>query len=100
MPEPKYVLAMGAAPQAEGRSKRLLTSSAGSTSSCRSCLCARLPAHAQALLYGFISLSKKLDGQSLGNRNCMPWYSRGPSDAVPFPFLAPDIIEPRQLHMI
>jgi NADH-quinone oxidoreductase subunit B len=30
----------------------------------------------------------------------MPWYSRGPSDAVPVPILGPDIIDPRQLHMI
>ena len=58
------------------------------------------PPTPQALLYGFMTLIKKLDGQSLGNRNSMPWYSQGPSDAVPIPILGPDIVDPRQLHIL
>jgi len=30
----------------------------------------------------------------------MPWNSKGPSDAVPLPILGPDIIDPRQLHIL
>jgi NADH-quinone oxidoreductase subunit B len=30
----------------------------------------------------------------------MPWYSKGPSDAVPVPILGPDLIDPRQLHIL
>jgi hypothetical protein len=47
-----------------------------------------------------IALQKKIDGQSLGNMDDVPWYGVGPSDPVPVPVLGPDIIDPRQAELI
>jgi hypothetical protein len=58
------------------------------------------PPTPQALLYGLISLQKKIDGQSLSNMDDVPWYGVGPSDPVPIPVLGPDIIDPRQMELI
>jgi hypothetical protein len=58
------------------------------------------PPTPQALLYGLISLQKKIDGQSLANLDDVPWYGVGPSDPVPVPVLGPDIIDPRQAELI
>ncbi|MBE0690716.1 MAG: NADH-quinone oxidoreductase subunit NuoD, partial [Anaerolineae bacterium] len=58
------------------------------------------PPTPQALLYGLISLQKKIDGQSLANMDDVPWYGVGPSDAVPIPVLGPDIVDPRQAELI
>jgi hypothetical protein len=58
------------------------------------------PPTPQALLFGLISLQKKIDGQSLSNMDDVPWYGVGPSDPVPIPVLGPDIIDPRQMEQI
>jgi hypothetical protein len=52
------------------------------------------------LIFGLISLQKKIDGQSLANMEDVPWYGVGPSDPVPVPILGPDIIDPRQMEII
>jgi hypothetical protein len=58
------------------------------------------PPTPQALMFGLISLQKKIDGQSLANMDDVPWYGVGPSDPVPIPILGPDIIDPRQMELI
>ena len=45
-------------------------------------------------------VQKKIDQQSLWNRNSTPWYGSGPSDEVPVPILGPDLIDPRQAHLL
>ncbi len=101
MPEPKYVLAMGACASGGGPFKEGYNVVSGIDNFLPvDVYVPGCPPTPQALLHGFITLIKKLDSQNLGNRNSMPWYSRGPSDAVPIPVLGPDIIDPRQLHLI
>lgn len=101
MPEPKYVLAMGACASGGGPFKEGYNVVSGIDKFLPvDVYVPGCPPTPQALLHGFMTLIKKLDGQSLGNRNSMPWYSRGPSDAVPVPILGPDIIDPRQLHIL
>jgi coenzyme F420-reducing hydrogenase gamma subunit len=58
------------------------------------------PPTPQALINGLITLQKKIDGQSLGNMDDVPWYGVGPSDPVPIPILGADIIDPRQMELI
>jgi len=58
------------------------------------------PPTPQALMFGLISLQKKIDGQSLLDMDEVPWYGVGPSDPVPVPILGPDVIDPRQMELI
>src|SRR5690554_4274052 len=101
MPEPRYVLSMGACASGGGPFKEGYNVVDGVDKFVPvDVYVPGCPPTPQALLYGFMTLIKKLDGQSLGNRNSMPWYSQGPSDAVPIPILGPDIVDPRQLHIL
>jgi NADH-quinone oxidoreductase subunit B len=57
------------------------------------------PPTPQALLYGLITLQKKIESQSLGISATTPWYGKGPNEAIPVPILGPDIIDPRQAEL-
>jgi NADH-quinone oxidoreductase subunit B len=101
MSEPKYVLAMGACAIGGGPFKEGYNVVSGIDKYVPvDVYVPGCPPTPQALLHGFMILQKKIDGQSLGNPNSTPWYGRGPSDPVPVPVLGPDIIDPRQAHIL
>lgn len=101
MPEPKYVLAMGACASGGGPFKEGYNVVSGIDQYIPvDVYVPGCPPTPQALLYGLISLQKKIDGQSLANLDDVPWYGVGPSDPVPIPILGPDIIDPRQMELI
>ncbi|NDJ74720.1 MAG: NADH-quinone oxidoreductase subunit B [Chloroflexi bacterium] len=101
MAEPKYVLAMGACASGGGPFKEGYNVVAGIDKFVPvDVYVPGCPPTPQALLHGFITLQKKIDGQSLANANSTPWYGRGPSDEVPLPVLGPDIVDPRQAYLL
>lgn len=101
MPEPKYVLAMGACASGGGPFKDGYNVVSGIDKYLPvDVYVPGCPPTPQALLYGMIALHRKIDGQSLSNGEDVPWYGVGPSDPTPVPILGPDIIDPRQMDMI
>ncbi len=94
MPEPKYVLAMGACASGGGPFKEGYNVVSGMDKYVPvDVYVPGCPPTPQALLNGLITLQKKIDGQSIVN---VPWYQKGPSEPIPVPILGPDIIDPRQ----
>ncbi len=101
MAEPKYVLAMGACAIGGGPFKEGYNVVSGIDKYVPvDVYVPGCPPTPQALLHGLIMLQKKIDKQSLVNRNSTPWYSQGPNDPVPVPVLGPDIYDPRQEHVL
>lgn len=101
MPEPKYVLAMGACASGGGPFKEGYNVVSGIDKYLPvDIYVPGCPPTPQALMYGMIALQRKIDGQSLSNHDDLPWYGVGPSDPTPVPILGPDIIDPRQMDMI
>jgi len=101
MPEPKYVLAMGACASGGGPFKEGYNVVSGIDKYLPvDVYVPGCPPTPQALLYGMIALQKKVDGQSLSSMDDVPWYGVGPSEPTPVPILGPDIIDPRQMDMI
>lgn len=101
MPEPKYVMAMGACASGGGPFKEGYNVVSGIDKYLPvDVYVVGCPPTPQALLYGLISLQKKIDGQSLANLDDVPWYGVGPSEPTPIPILGPDIIDPRQMDLI
>ncbi len=101
MPEPKYVLAMGACASGGGPFKEGYNVVSGIDQYVPvDVYVPGCPPTPQALIYGLIALQRKIDGQSLANMDDVPWYGVGPSDPVPIPILGPDIIDPRQMELI
>jgi NADH-quinone oxidoreductase subunit B len=101
MPEPKYVLAMGACASGGGPFKEGYNVVSGIDKYLPvDVYVPGCPPTPQALLYGLIALQKKIDGQSLANLDDVPWYGVGPSEPTPIPILGPDIIDPRQMDII
>jgi NADH-quinone oxidoreductase subunit B len=101
MPEPKYVLAMGACASGGGPFKEGYNVVSGVDKYLPvDVYVPGCPPTPQALLYGLIALQKKIDGQSLANMDDVPWYGVGPSEPTPVPILGPDIIDPRQMDTI
>ncbi|MBL8133526.1 MAG: NADH-quinone oxidoreductase subunit B [Anaerolineae bacterium] len=101
MPEPKYVLAMGACASGGGPFKEGYNVVSGIDQFLPvDVYVPGCPPTPQALINGLIALQKKIDGQSLANLDDVPWYGVGPSDPVPIPVLAADIIDPRQMELI
>lgn len=95
MPEPKYVIAMGACASGGGPFKEGYNVVPGigrflpvdvSIPGC--------PPTPQALLNGFIKLMEKLDKQSIKS---VAWYRKEPIPGIPIPILGPDLIDPRQV---
>ncbi len=94
MPEPKYVLSMGACASGGGPFKEGYNVVSGIDKYVPvDVYVPGCPPTPQALLHGLITLQKKIDGQSILN---VPWYQKGPSEPIPVPILGPDIIDPRQ----
>ncbi len=98
MPEPKYVIAMGACASGGGPFKEGYNVVSGIDKYIPvDVYIPGCPPTPQALLNGLITLQKKIDGQSITS---VPWYQKGPSEPVPVPILGPDIIDPRQAHVL
>ncbi|MCY4538745.1 MAG: NADH-quinone oxidoreductase subunit B [Chloroflexi bacterium] len=101
MPEPKYVLAMGACASGGGPFKEGYNVVSGIDKYLPvDVYVPGCPPTPQALLFGMIALQRKIDGQSIANGDDVPWYGIGPSEPTPVPVLGPDIIDPRQMDMI
>jgi len=101
MPEPKYVLAMGACASGGGPFKEGYNVVSGVDKYLPvDVYVPGCPPTPQALMYGLIALQKKNDGQSLAVMDDVPWYGAGPSEPTPMPILGPDIIDPRQMDII
>lgn len=97
MAEPKYALAMGACASGGGPFKEGYNVVSGIDKFIPvDVYVPGCPPTPQALLFGLITLQKKMDGQRIGQFNSTPWYSQGPIEDVPMPMLGPDIIDPRQ----
>jgi NADH-quinone oxidoreductase subunit B len=101
MPEPKYILAMGACASGGGPFKEGYNVVSGIDKYLPvDVYVPGCPPTPQALMYGLIALQKKIDGQTIASMDDVPWYGIGPADATPVPILGPDIIDPRQMDMI
>ncbi|MBX3081837.1 MAG: NADH-quinone oxidoreductase subunit B [Anaerolineae bacterium] len=100
MPEPKYVLAMGACASGGGPFKEGYNVVSGIDKYLPvDVYVPGCPPTPQALLYGIISLHKKIEKQNLAVSASVPWYGAGPNEAVPVPVLGPDIIDPRHAEL-
>jgi NADH-quinone oxidoreductase subunit B len=98
MPEPKYVVAMGACASGGGPFKEGYNVVSGVDKYVPvDVYIPGCPPTPQALLNGLITLQKKIDKQSIKE---VRWYQKGESEAIPVPVLGPDIIDPRQFAQI
>jgi len=99
MPEPKYVLAMGACASGGGPFKEGYNVVSGVDKFIPvDVYVPGCPPTPQALLHGLISLQKKIDAQSIKS---VDWYSKDkPSEALPIPILGPDLMDPRDFAHI
>jgi NADH-quinone oxidoreductase subunit B len=98
MPEPKYVVAMGACASGGGPFKEGYNVVSGVDRYIPvDVYIPGCPPTPQSLLHGLISLQKKIDAQSIKN---VRWYGKEPIEAIPIPILGPDVMDPRQYKQI
>lgn len=98
MPEPKYVLAMGACASGGGPFKEGYNVVSGVDEYVPvDVYVPGCPPTPQALLNGLIMLQKKIDTQSI---KTVRWYSKEPDKALSIPVLGPDIMHPSQYPQI
>ncbi len=98
MPEPKYVLAMGACASGGGPFKEGYNVVSGIDKFIPvDVYVPGCPPTPQALIYGLIKLQEKIDQQSI---KTVPWYNSDTIEAIPVPILGPDLIDPRQGGLI
>jgi NADH-quinone oxidoreductase subunit B len=96
MPEPKYVVAMGACASGGGPFKEGYNVVAGVDKFLPvDVYVPGCPPTPQALIAGMIKLQEKIDRQSIGK---VRWYNKNKEDSVyvPVPILGPDLIDPRR----
>jgi NADH-quinone oxidoreductase subunit B len=97
MPEPKYVIAMGACASGGGPFKEGYNVVSGVDAYIPvDVYIPGCPPTPQALLNGLITLQKKIDTQSIRH---VRWYKEG-SETIPVPVLGPDLMDPRQYDLI
>ena len=93
MPEPKYVVAMGACASGGGPFKEGYNVVSGIDKFLPvDVYIPGCPPTPQALLFGLIKLQEMIDNQSLKE---VRWYDNEAVDHVPVPILGPDLIDPR-----
>ncbi len=98
MPEPKYVLAMGACASGGGPFKDGYNVVSGVDEFLPvDVYVAGCPPTPQALLNGLISLQKLIDKQSI---KTVRWYRKGADTPLPVPILGPDLIFPQRIAEI
>jgi NADH-quinone oxidoreductase subunit B len=94
MPEPKYVVAMGACASGGGPFKEGYNVISGVDRFVPvDVYIPGCPPTPQALLNGLIALQKKIDHESLKS---VRWYRKEAIEAIPVPILGPDLIDPRR----
>lgn len=93
MPEPKYVVAMGACASGGGPFKEGYNVVSGIDKFLPvDVYIPGCPPTPQALLYGLMKLQEMMDHQSI---KTVRWYQKDPIDAIPIPILGPDLLDPR-----
>jgi NADH-quinone oxidoreductase subunit B len=98
MPEPKYVLAMGACASGGGPFKEGYNVVSGVDEYIPvDVYVPGCPPTPQALLNGLILLQKKIDTQSITD---VRWYRKGADQPLVVPVLGPDIMDPNQYGLI
>jgi NADH-quinone oxidoreductase subunit B/C/D len=99
MPEPKYVIAMGACATAGGPFKEGYNVVSGIDKYLPvDVYLPGCPPTPQAFLQGIIKLQEKIKSQSVTQ---VPWYRKDQhNEAIPVPILGPDIFDPRQVTAI
>lgn len=99
MPEPRYVLSMGACASGGGPFKEGYNVVDGIDKFLPvDVYVPGCPPTPQALINGLIALQEKIDHQSFLTA---PWYRKGTAgEVVPIPVLGPDLIDLRQLNLI
>lgn len=99
MPEPRYVMAMGACASGGGPFKEGYNVLDGVDKLIPvDVYVPGCPPTPQALIHGLISLQEKIDQQSILTA---PWYRKDtPGEFVPVPVLGPDLVDLRQLDTI
>jgi NADH-quinone oxidoreductase subunit B len=98
MPEPKYVLAMGACASGGGPFKEGYNVVSGIDKFIPvDVYVPGCPPTPQALLNGLIKLQEKIDKQSIKE---VRWYGKDPIEPIPVPELGPDLMDPQQYRQI
>jgi NADH-quinone oxidoreductase subunit B len=99
MPEPRYVMAMGACASGGGPFKEGYNVLDGVDKLIPvDVYVPGCPPTPQALIHGLITLQEKIDQQSILTA---PWYRKDtPGEFVPVPVLGPDLVDLRQLDRI
>jgi NADH-quinone oxidoreductase subunit B len=99
MPEPKYVLAMGACASGGGPFKEGYNVVSGVDKFIPvDVYIPGCPPTPQALLNGLMKIQEKIRGESIKKSR---WYQKGPDTVeIPMPFLGPDLIDPRKVKVV
>ena len=98
MPEPRYVVAMGACATSGGPFKEGYNVVSGIDKFIPvDVYIPGCPPRPEALLHGFLRLQEKIDGQSIRR---VPWYQKDGGEAVPVPVLGPDLVDMRRAQEI
>jgi NADH-quinone oxidoreductase subunit B len=99
MPEPKYVLAMGACASGGGPFKEGYNVVSGIDKFIPvDVYIPGCPPTPQALLNGLIKIQQKIKSESIRSSR---WYKKGADLAeIPIPMLGPDLIDPRKIDLV
>jgi NADH-quinone oxidoreductase subunit B len=99
MPEPKYVMAMGACASGGGPFKEGYNVVSGVDKFIPvDVYVPGCPPTPQALLNGLMKVQEKIRGESIKKSR---WYQKGPDRVeIPVPMLGPDLIDPRKINLI